>query len=276
MIKNILVPMGVSQCCKSAFSIAIQLSNIFKASISVLYVEDGRELKKAIQVHGDLPGVSVAEKDIMEVKDKIKKEKEDVKKLCREMRKDIAQKASFISRKGDFFQVIMDEAKSSDIVVMGKFFGKAGTQELDLPVFNIIQHIKKPVIAVSNVDSLGKNILIAYNSSVSANNALKVLGELSSELDPEIFILTIKRIEEEAEPVMKEAEKYLSPYKVKTKKIWKSGNAVEKIIETVKEKEISFVVMGGYGDSKIKEFFLGSATEAVLKELHIPLMICNA
>jgi len=43
----------------------------------------------------------------------------------------------------------------------------------------------------------------------------------------------------------------------------------------VKEKHISCVVMGGYGDNKIKEFFLGIITEQILNILDIPVIVTN-
>jgi len=223
-----------------------------------------------------LPGIQTEKEELEEIREEIEKEKEVVQKYYNEVKEQIEGEHSLVVRTGKVTEEILKEIKTVDLVVMGKSLKKDVSGEIQSSLFGVIQKANKPMIAVHDVEDLGKNILIAYDGSLSANNSLKILGDLIPVLSPKINILTVKNDKDEASHLLNEGESYFLPYKVEINKLWKSGKVAENIIKKVEKKQISFVVMGGYGDNKFKEFLLGSTTEQILKALDIPVMVCNA
>ncbi|HPZ08327.1 MAG TPA: universal stress protein [Candidatus Eremiobacteraeota bacterium] len=283
MIKSILVPIGTSKCSFTALKTGVNLANLLKATLRLLYVEDTTKMVAVIVacrgvagVSMGLPGIQTEKEELEEIREEIEKEKEVVQKYYNEVKEQIEGEHSLVVRTGKVTEEILKEIKTVDLVVMGKSLKKDVSGEIQSSLFGVIQKANKPMIAVHDVEDLGKNILIAYDGSLSANNSLKILGDLIPVLSPKINILTVKNDKDEASHLLNEGESYFLPYKVEINKLWKSGKVAENIIKKVEKKQISFVVMGGYGDNKFKEFLLGSTTEQILKALDIPVMVCNA
>jgi len=285
MIKSILVPMGTSGCSHNALRTAVNLANLFKATLKLLYVEDTSKMIQILMgyrmggagISLDLPGLDMQQKEIQVIQDEIDKEKEQINKFYDELKDKIEGDHSLVVRTGEIHKEILSESKTSDLIVMGKALKTGSTGELQPPIFKVIQHANRPMIALCDGESLGKNILIAYDGSRSANNALRITGDFIPLLSPDIInVLTVKSSEEEAKPLLEEVETYFLPYKIKVEKIWKSGRASENIIKTAEEKKCNFIVMGGYGDNKFKEFLMGSTAEKVLINTDITVMVCNA
>ena len=210
------------------------------------------------------------------VEEEIKKEAARVKELYNTHKKDISGNHKLIAKTGIIPEEILKKIREVDLVIMGKRIKKDEKGKLQSNVFSIIKKSNKPVIAVSKGETLGSNFLLAYNKSRSANNALKVMGEFIDYLNPDLSILTLSNNREEAEELLSEAEKYFFYYNVEIEKIWKKESKLSGIIKTIEEKKISCLVMGGYGDNKIKEFLIGKTAEKVLEKVDIPVIIVNA
>ncbi|MEQ8187398.1 MAG: universal stress protein [Candidatus Eremiobacterota bacterium] len=280
MIKSILVPMGTSDSSVAALKTSINLSNLFKAELRLLYVEDLRKINvtmmnymsAGVGISFDSPALELENK---RAEENIKKEIGFVQTVYNDCKNTIEGKNSLTVIKGDITEEILKETHSVDLLVMGKSLEKDSEGKLQGYVFNVIQKTNKPIISVSKGDTLGDNFLIAYDGSTAANNALRITGEFIPLLNPAITVITVKEDREEAKMLIDEAKKYLLPYKEDIKAVWKHGKEVENILEAVKEKHISCVVMGGYGDNKIREFFLGRTTEQILNILDIPAIVAN-
>jgi len=280
MIKSILVPMGTSDSSVAALKTSINLSNLFKAELRLLYVEDLRKINvtmmnymsAGVGISFDSPALELENK---RAEENIKKEIDFVQTIYNDCKDTIENKNSLTFTKGDITEEILKETHSVDLLVMGKSLEKDTEGKLQGYVFNVIQRTNKPIISVSKGDNLGDNFLIAYDRSTAANNALRIAGEFIPLLNPAVTVITVKEDREEAKLLIEEAKKYLLPYKEDIKAVWKHGKEVESIVEVIKEKHISCVVMGGYGDNKIREFFLGRTTEQVLNTLDIPVIVAN-
>lgn len=280
MIKSILVPMGTSDSSVAALKTSINLSNLFKAELRLLYVEDLRKINitmmnymsAGVGISFDSPSLELENK---KAEENIKKEIDFVQTMYNDCKSNIEGKHSLTVIKGDITEEILKETHSVDLLVMGKSLEKDTEGKLQGYIFNVIQKTNKPIISISKGDSLGDNFLIAYDRSTAANNSLRIIGEFIPLLNPAITVVTVKEDRDEAKLLIDEAKRYLLPYKEDIKTIWKHGKEVENIVEVIKEKHISCLVMGGYGDNKIKEFFLGRTTEQILNILDIPVIVAN-
>ncbi len=86
----------------------------------------------------------------------------------------------------------------------------------------------------------------------------------------------MKRKEEDARPILDEAEQYLLSCGVTVEKLWKKDEHVkDAIVETAKSLNVSAIFIGGYGDNRVKELLAGSTTELILKAVTIPVILCN-
>lgn len=140
-----------------------------------------------------------------------------------------------------------------------------------------------------------KRILVPTDFSAKAENALKVAAELAKRFNGEIFLLHMLELPlqlvnpvsgtgnqnlPEALFFMKLAKKKFkelidSPFLkgIKVHDIVEFHQAFDGIMEVSKEHNCDFIVMGSNGASGLKEVFIGSNTEKVVRNSTIPVLV---
>lgn len=138
-----------------------------------------------------------------------------------------------------------------------------------------------------------KKILVPTDFSEQAENALKVAVQLAKKYDSEIYLLhmlelPIQEIDALSTPsalpeamfFMKLAEQrfdallsknYLKDIKVHD--IVKNFPSFSSVIDTCHEHEVNLIVMGSHGASGLKEMFIGSNAEKVVRTSDIPVLV---
>jgi len=167
----------------------------------------------------------------------------------------------------------------------------------------VLHHANKPVLVSSPTDSLDRcelrgPIVVAYDGRHPANNALAaacLFAEQARTEPPaeslELIVLCVKDTEREAQPLLQEARQYLLPpgervedlahrrvgelahRRVEAQFVWQGGTVSEAIVDRVQAAGGGMVAMGAFGESRLKEVFLGSHTRRVLLACHCPVLL---
>ncbi|MCD4782846.1 MAG: universal stress protein [Candidatus Eremiobacteraeota bacterium] len=283
MIKSILVPMGDTEHSSSALQVAIDLAKKADAVIRGVYVKDLRKIK---QTHMDaLPyptispdlNQSIIEKELESVITEMDEEEDKVAQEFYKIMKDFDGEFELTVELGDVAEVVLKHEKAVDLIVMGKSRKASNpkTPVLGRSSRAIIQKSYRSALVITKGKKLGNRILLAYGGSPTAGKALRETATFAKLLDAKVYTICVMEDYETAEPHLNTVEQYLRPHGVKVERIWKKSNIVESIIETVKEKEIDFLVMGAYGHNTWKELIFGNNTEKVIEKLNIPLLLCS-
>lgn len=285
MIKNVLVPMGNSDFSHNALRTAVKLGNLFNAHLRLLYVEDISRIKEILfasrtmgGVSLDLPGISSDDGEVSAIREEIAREKAEVQKYYDEIKNEIRGTHTLIFREGETAQEILRDAKLSDLIIMGKVLRKSAQDCSDLQpaIIEVVHKSQIPLLAVCEGTTLGEHALIAYDGSHSSINALRILGNFIPDPVKKLTVLTVQKKEEEALAKFEEAEQYLTSFGVPVEKVWKKDDHVtEVILAQARDLNASAIVIGGYGDNKLKEMLVGSTTGHVLKSVHLPVLMSN-
>ncbi|MDQ7825755.1 MAG: universal stress protein [Candidatus Eremiobacteraeota bacterium] len=285
MIKNILVPMGGSPHSRNALLVAAKLANTLKASLRAVHIEDLSRMRELIiagkslgAVSLDMPGIAIPDEELKMVREEIEKDQAQAQTWYDELQGTIEGSRTYENREGNLNEELIKEIRQCDMAVIAKVLkGDEGTcSDLQKSVFNVIHKANRPIMAVCNDKFPGDTVLLAYDGSRSSHNALAFLGNFTETILKKVVILTIKKNEHDALPVMEEASRYLAPYGVAVEKVCKHDDVTESIIKTAHEKGATWIAIGGYGDNVVKELFLGSTTEKVLRSADMPVLMCNA
>jgi nucleotide-binding universal stress UspA family protein len=115
---------------------------------------------------------------------------------------------------------------------------------------------------------------VGWNGSFEAANALRAALPMLKQASA-VHVVTIGEDKDLDFPSL-DASEYLSRHGVKTElhsETRGSKSVAEKLITTAEGLGASYLVMGGYGHSRAREYWFGGVTRSVLKECPVPLIL---
>lgn len=174
-------------------------------------------------------------------------------------------------------QQIVQEAQAYDLILMGQetYFHFETQQTSDETLQRVLHNTPRPVVAVPAVRRTGQATLVAFDGSLQAARALQVF--LATGLDQlgEIHIVSIDKSAEVAAQLADRAARFLDAHDIKATlhPIESREGPNQLLLDRANQLGVELIVMGCYGESKLREFFLGSATSKMLKESNLPLFL---
>ncbi len=139
----------------------------------------------------------------------------------------------------------------------------------------LIRHCARPVLAVPGSAASLERILLAYDGSPKAKEALFVAAYLAEQWQAFLAVVTV--IESDS---MKEApaemRQYLEIHEIEAAFLEiEKEPAPEAILKAARALKSELLVMGGYGATPMVEIVVGSSVDQLLREAEIPMLICR-
>lgn len=277
MIKSILVILDDSESSESAKQLAINLAKSSKASITGIGVLDEPWIiaPEAIPLGGAAFKVDLDAKILENAKRRVHALEQNFVDYCKGQK--VA--SSIIDTTGVPAEEIEHFATEFDILVIGKDanFHFAPTHDTTISVKQILKDSPRPIFVtgsqIPNEDS--PHILVAFDGTFASSKALHMAILMGIFKGKNLHIATVSADEEQAHYRVNVAAKLcynhgLSPHLHPIASAQKPSTVLLKLAEDLNP---SLIVMGAYGHSGIRAFFMGSCANDLLKETNIPLFI---
>jgi len=276
MIKNILATVDGSAYSNAVVHQSIHLAQKYGAMLHFLSIVDVRIFEWAVYIGGDgfLPMIptSTYQRETQKV---LEGKAEEVLKKCAQKAQDA--KVKFVASKiaGSPVEVICEQARKADLIVMGRrgeyarWEGKLMGATLD----GAMREANKPILALPREYREIKKILVAYDRSPQASHALQMAADLAFHLKTWLLVLAVDDDRASGKVTIDEAVAYLSPFGLKIRSQVNRGRASEQILRTCETEKLDLVIMGAHGHTRLREAFLGSTTEEVLRQIDLPLLM---
>lgn len=166
---------------------------------------------------------------------------------------------------------------SCDLIVLGKR-GQAAefaSGHLGANLERIVRSSHKPCLVTSRQFKPIKRVLIAYDGSPSCQKILQFMVDSSVFEGLELHIVTVAKSATEQTAIARiESAKQLAQqagFKPVCSVI--EGHSEKAISNYVSEQDISLLLMGAYGHSRIRHLVIGSTTAQMLRSSHIPVLL---
>ena len=177
---------------------------------------------------------------------------------------------------GDPVASIAMEAQRYDLILLGQktYFRLDGSDTETLE--HLLKAPPRPVVCVPESPQPGEAVLIAYDGSLQAARALHAFCVSGlSESATDVHVVTVNNDSKEGHRCAARAMDYLSFHDIKaqTHIVKESSNPSASLLSQAEEMKAKLLVMGCYGKSAIREFFLGSVTRTLLDKCPIPLFL---
>jgi len=140
----------------------------------------------------------------------------------------------------------------------------------------IIQRCPRPIMVIPDGAKWPlDNVLLAYDGSPKADEALFVAAYLKSRWPLSLTVMTVVTELTSAETLEK-ARAYLAEQGVTDAAfVLREKPIAEAVLETAVTHEINSLIMGGFGYRPVKHMVLGSTVDRILREFPHPILICR-
>jgi len=178
---------------------------------------------------------------------------------------------------GDVSHQICFHASGADLIITNLSFppGSTPLARLSSGFRELIQRCPRPVLATPNTISPLNRALLAYDGSLKAREALYVATYLVSKWGIPLVVLCVTGNDGVEEQTINQAKDYLEEHGAAASYNIQSGPVAETILQVHQDYKCDFIIIGGYGQSPVREVVLGSIVDKLLQESSIPMLICR-
>ncbi len=192
----------------------------------------------------------------------------------------IPDQVEFFHRSGLLVDCI-DEFENQRNDISAIMIGKRGEHanfakgHLGSNMERVIRASKLPCFVVNRKFIEQKKIVLAYDGSPSATRALEYLATRKEFIDQEVHIVTVAKPGAEADGtrLLYEAEARLKGGPLVPIVQLLSGTPGEALEKYVQENDITCLIMGAYGHSRVRQFIIGSTTTEFVRRCLIPVIM---
>jgi len=171
-------------------------------------------------------------------------------------------------------------ARRFDMAVVGQARREQGASE-ELLIEGALFGSGRPVVVVPYTQQEGlrlDRILICWDGSRPAARAIADAIPLLSRAKTVDIVVVIGERDKSGEITGRNMRRHLARHGIETeiKHITASGGVAQNaILAYAAETGATFIVMGGYGHSRLREFILGGVTRGILKSMPVPVLMSH-
>ena len=187
------------------------------------------------------------------------------------------EKINLLHETGFLVDCLSQFEASCDLVVLGKR-GEAAefaSGHLGANLERIVRSSHKPCLVTSRKFEPIERVLIAYDGSPSSHKILQFIADSSIFAGLELHIVTVAKstAEQTAIARLRAAEQLTQQAGFEPVCSVIEGHSEKAISQYVSDQDISLLLMGAYGHSRIRHLVIGSTTAQMLRSSHIPILL---
>lgn len=173
-------------------------------------------------------------------------------------------------------QILLEE-EDYDLTLLGRqtHYHFATQVHPDETLEEVLQQSRRPVVVVCERLPENRPVLLLYDGSPSSARALRSFQAAWMAEWPSVVVLSPDRTEEAAARHREEATKFLRFHDIpaQAQPVTATGSLASLLRKEVPRCQAGMIVMGIEGKKSLPDYFLGSATDALLKESDVLLFL---
>lgn len=279
MIKSILVGLESAENNPIVTKYALELARFFDARVQGVHVVDIRKLYSPF-VEDVFYSMGMA--SVPNFQDLVRRRLLEITEVLKDAFLDALAKAGvkgeFHSQEGVVSEVLTQEAHKNDLLVIGTKGERFKVAEILLgsTFEEVVRRVNRPVIVVpAGCERFYvKRVLLAYDGSDKASNALQFVASAIDGRDIELEVLVVQdSLILDAPAALEEARKYLAGRSIAARYNLLQGEAASLIHQHAALHHCDMIVMGSYDPSFLRNLLLGSTTDELLAQARLPVLL---
>lgn len=178
-------------------------------------------------------------------------------------------------RHGDLISTLTELADDIRLLVIGKQ-GEEGDQvgrHLGSHVERVIRTVQRPILITQEAYKVPQRVMLAFDGSATARRAVELVAASPLLRDLSCHVVMVGTDSSEQRAQLQWAEQALQATGHDVVCAMLSGD-VETALENYQtQQQIDLLVMGAYGHSRIRQFFVGSTTNNMIIKATVPVLV---
>ena len=185
--------------------------------------------------------------------------------------------SNFMVAQGDIWKILTEQSRFADLVVIPLNYppGTKPNQRLSSGITTLLRNSPIPVLTVPDKPRKIHTLVLAYDGSLKAKEAMYIAAYLGTQQGISLRVLTSTDGISSAAEIQSEAKDYLNAFPLKAQYLVTRENVALAISRIMEQELVDLIIMGGYGGSSLLPVMLGSVVDQVLREIHLPILICR-
>lgn len=178
-------------------------------------------------------------------------------------------------RHGDFLDTLVDMQEETRLLVMGKHGEHSDSlaEQIGSHIESVVRAIHRPVLVTTAEYTEPRSVMIAFDGSDTTRTAVETVAGSPLFRDLPCHVVMVDSDKPDASVQLEWAKQTLEGAGFEAPASLIEGE-VESVLCGYREKhDIDIVVMGAYGHSRIRQFFVGSTTAKVISQAHVPVLL---
>lgn len=178
-------------------------------------------------------------------------------------------------RHGDLVDTLLEVEEETRLLLLGKQgrHGQGVGQHIGHQVERVIRAVSRPVWVIPGKFKAPESIMIAYDGSATARKAVEMVAQSPLFAGLPIHLVMVAAENHDNLNDLNWAKDRLQENGFDVTAVLEPGDVEYTLIDYAEDNNIDVMVMGAYGHSRIREFFVGSHTNRLLMTSKIPLML---
>ncbi|MGR6838649.1 universal stress protein [Aliivibrio wodanis] len=178
-----------------------------------------------------------------------------------------------LQRHGSLLESLIDLENELRVLVIGKLGEEQGSNKtIGSQLESVIRSIKSHTLVVNAPFSIPTSYLIAFDGSPTSEKLIEKAINTPLLLGLDCHLVMVDDFAEKSAAFEKAAIK-LKNAGLSVHEDILSGSVDDALLKYQKDHQIGMMVMGAYGHSTLRQFFLGSNTTKVLIKSEVPLLL---
>jgi nucleotide-binding universal stress UspA family protein len=180
-----------------------------------------------------------------------------------------------IKRHGDVLDTIIDFKDDTRLIVVGQ----SGTGHSDnfsamgSHIETLVRSATQPILLIPEKFKHPKSFMIAYDGRETADKALQQVIDGGLLHGLHCHLVSIKNNEKNLEEKFHNAQHKLTSMGFEVSASFLEGTIFDALMQYKDQNNIDLIVMGAFGHSKLRQFFVGSNTIKMLENSNVPIIV---
>ncbi|MGC9423445.1 MULTISPECIES: universal stress protein [Vibrio] len=278
---NIIACIDGSSYSQSVADLSIWTAQTLSAPLTLLHVLDKSERETEPELSGNI-GLGSREHLLQELIELDEKRAKVALRHGKALLNELEAKAlesgfanlTKLQKHGDLLETLLDMEQNIRVLVVGKSgeMNQSNTKAVGSQLESVVRTIKSHILVATGDFTPPESYLLAFDGSEISHKLVEKAINTPLLKGMTCHLVMVEDANDKAEAFTKAAQK-LRENGIEVVEASLTGEVHRAILNYQESNALGLIVMGAYGHSKLRQFFVGSNTTKIIVESSVPLLL---